>query len=93
MKKILKDRRGETMVELMVAFVLIVLALATLSVLVSVGLKMNRLAADADRKYHSDFSAAGGEQVTMTISGGPMEFNYPLVYDAQVNEDGMLYFG
>lgn len=91
MRKI-KDNRGETMVELMVAFVLFMLALATLTVLVSVGLKLNRQAADADRDYYSEFSTSASEtaKVTIDVSGGDHEVVSTVT--CMENKDGLFYF-
>ena len=94
MGKILKDNRGETMVELMVAFVLFMLALATLTVLVSVGLKLNRQAADADRLYYSDFQKDTATKVTVTMTVSTSDGTkacHPEV-DCYTNKDGLFYF-
>ena len=89
MKK-LRDKRGETMVELLVSFVLFLILLAALTVLLALGVRLNRKAADADRAFYSDF-ASSGESVTVTVSGGEIEWseNVP----CQTNEADLFCFG
>ena len=65
LKKLLKDNSGESMTELIVSFTIFMLALAVLTSMVTLGLKFNRMAADADRAYYADF-----EQVEATEESG-----------------------
>ena len=90
MKK-LHDKRGETMVELLTAFVLFLILLAALTVLLGLGIRLNRRSSDADRAFYSDF-APSGESVTVTVSGEGLNwtaYNVP----CQMNEAGLFCFG
>lgn len=90
MKKLL-DKRGETMVELLVSFVLFLILLAALTVLLGLGVRLNRRAADADRAFYSDFTPSG-ETVKVTVSGGGLNWTADGV-PCQTNEAGLFCFG
>lgn len=90
MKK-LKSERGETMVELLTAFVLFLILLAALTVMLGLGVRLNRRATDADRDFYSGF-APNGETVTVTVSGSGLSWKAEEVA-CQTNEAGLFSFG
>lgn len=66
LKTLLKDESGESVVELIAAFTVLLLALAALTSMVSVGMKLKRMSADAGSAYYSEFEEAAGK-ITVTI--------------------------
>lgn len=101
LKKLLRDKSGESMTELIVAFTLFMLALATLTSMVTVGLKFNRMAADADKAYYADFemvdvSDTGGMTVTVAVDditfGADVVPPSPTKIPYYQNAAGLIYF-
>ena len=99
LKKLLKDNSGESMTELIVAFSMFMLALAALSTMVTTGLKLNRMAADADRAYYGEFekkeaSGGGGMTVTITTTDGALKEFVPALPNITYykNPAGLIYF-
>ena len=66
-KKLLSNHNGESMTELIVAFALFMLILASLTSMVTLGLKFNRMAADADKAYYSEFVTDDEKLLTVSI--------------------------
>lgn len=97
LKKLLRDKRGESMVELVVAFTLFMLALAMLTAMVSVGLKLNRMAADADREYYSEFSDDASYVMNVSVSTDMTGFDSAVLPEPTTipyyrNDAGLIYF-
>lgn len=99
LKKLLKDNSGESMTELIVSFTIFMLALATLTSMVTLGLKFNRLAADADNAYYADFKSAKATDTSgMKVSVIVDETVFPDVAPPETyisyyyNEAGFIYF-
>lgn len=100
LKKRLRDNRGESMTELIVAFSVFMLAMVALSSMVSVGLRLNRMAADADREYYADFerveaTSTSGMTVEVKDDAGlfdPIVLPEPTYISYYQNEAGLIYF-
>ena len=96
LKKLLKNNSGESMTELIVSFTIFMLALAVLTSMVTLGLKFNRMAADADKKYYGDFDEADG-MLTVTITPGfTLGESVSIPDDIEIpyykNDAGLIYF-
>ena len=101
LKKLLRDKSGESMTELIVAFTIFMLVLATLTSMVTVGLKLNRMAADADRAYYADLemvdaSDTSGLTVSVVVTGSAWEADTVLPEPTKIpyyhNAAGFIYF-
>lgn len=93
LKTLLKDESGESLVELIAAFTVLLLALAALTSMVSVGMKLKRMSADADSAYYSEFEEAAGK-ITVTIDQDFTEadFGHEVEIPYYQNDAGFICF-
>ena len=101
LKKLLRSKSGESMTELIVAFTIFMLVLATLTSMVTVGLKFNRMAADADKAYYADFEmvdATDTEGMTVSVTVDETSWGPDILLPAPTkipyyrNVAGFIYF-
>jgi len=79
--RISKNKKGETLVETITAFLLISIELVALTTIIMSANRMNRLASDLNRSTTAEISelygsdGAAGTDTTLTFSYGGQDFN------------------